>query len=181
MTNIRPNRIRIALIACVLCLALPAAASANVSARNELLRIRDQIENELRNSPEMRRAVLDARDARREYVLARRAATAALEKDSDYLASRLESDQLQEELDAIYHRYRYGVAPIERTHPLAKRILAIRSEATEMRAEAMIQHVATQETRARFVEAGRRLAALRRSIPDAIRRDPRFQRLRGTR
>ena len=168
------------LVALALCLALPAAASAQRSiagsARSELLRLRDRIENELRNSPEMQRAVLDARDARREYVAARSVVYAKLELDSDYRAARVEADALQEQLDEVYFTYRYGVAPTEQTHTLAKQILAIRREAAAKRADALIQHVATQETRERFLAAGRRLASLRRAIPDAIRNDARFRR-----
>ncbi len=149
-------------------------ASAN-DPRRELLRIRLTIERELRNSPDMLDALKNVADARLEYGEHRKIALSRLEMDSDYRRARVEADEVQAKLDAVYHQYRYGVAPQNVTHPLARQILDLRGVMSNREHEALIQDIATQETRAIFLDAARAVIELRRRIPQAIRNDPRFR------
>lgn len=157
--------------------ALPGVASAG--GYNHHLRVRDRIENELLSSPEMQQALQDVADARVAYDHARQRALVSLEKLSRYRQLRAEADEVQEQLDAIYFTYRYGIPPRDTTARLAKRIFRLRQEMTEYEIKALADSKAVRQAKQALTDAGRRLTELRRDIPNQIRSDPRFQRAKG--
>jgi hypothetical protein len=163
--------------------ALPTQALAQ-NARRDLARLRVQIQQELRARPEVR-AVIDEWDrARTDYVAVKRAVTYELTRDSTYLALRADMWAAEDELEALHHRYRNGVVPIEQVRALAQRILDLRRQMSQLELEAIARHGKLIEAREAYVAAGRRLVEMRREMGQLLRADPRFQqaldRLRST-
>lgn len=139
------------------------------------LRVRDQIENEILSSPEMRDALKDAAAARRTYDYARNQALAELEKNGEYRALRMRQEALQAELDGIYFDYRYGIPPSDQTGRLAREIYKLGKELSRHEARALSRDAAVREAKADLLAAGQTLITMRREIPLLIRSDPRFQ------
>lgn len=154
---------------------LPVPANAQSSPRNELNRVRLQIQRELRARPEMLQAKNDWIELRRDYQLLRRAVVGSLNRDSDYLSVRAQMWRIEDELAELSDYYRNGIAPADQVFALASRILELRLELTRMESDAVARHSEAMAAREAYVQAGRRLLELNRGIRDLVRSDPRFQ------
>ena len=162
-------------VVCAMALTMLASPALAQSARRDLARIRNQIQQELRARPEMRVALQEWASARAEYQALRRAVIYELNRDSAYLGLRAKMWSAEDELAELQSRYRNGVVPVAEVHRLALEIMELRKQMTALENEAIARHRDLLEAREAYVEAGRRIAELRREMGILLRSDPRFQ------
>lgn len=157
----------------------PARADPMRDARQELSRVRSMIERELRARPEMQEATAEWIDLRREYQALRKAVIAELTRDATYLAARDEMWQTQDALDALFHKYRNGIAPQDQVHAMSFRILELGGTLSRMEQDTLSRHHDLLLARRAYLESARRLAQLHRELREDVRSDPRFREALG--
>jgi hypothetical protein len=156
-------------------IALLGVTSA-VGATRSAQQVNRQIERELLERPEFVQARQNLMVARAAYDAARREIQTRLWENGRFLRLHAEADRLQDQVDAIHHAHRYGIAPRQDVTALALRIKALRSEARQMEADALDAATRVVDARYDLESTGREVLRLYRQIPDRIRSDPRFRR-----
>lgn len=154
--------------------SLPGQASAQ-SARSELHRVRQQIQQELRSRPEVMQARQAWTDAVQQYNALRKAVVAQLNRDAEYLRIRAEMWKLEDELTALAHQYRYGIPPADRVFALATAILELQKQLSAIEDAVISQHHELLAAREAYEAARARLAQVNRDLRERLRNDPRFQ------
>ena len=119
-------------------------------------------------SPEFASAIDEMRRASSEYRAARDAALVGQRKSPDYIATKLEIEHLQRQLDAM----RGAGAPVSRITQVSRTILERRGALSRLEADALKADDRFADARYAWIDAGAAVSKLWRDFGDSVRNDP---------
>lgn len=168
---------RLLIISAIAVTALALPASGNVEQENKRLdQLRRQIIDEVVDTAKLEQAKEAIAQARQQYDALRTAATTEVREETRYRRLLSEEQRLKEELQAIYHKYRYGIPPKDVTGPLSQEILDIRIQRTALIEAALHREAEFAAAWDDLQIAGRIYIEQVRWVPWQVRNDPRFRR-----